>query len=68
MFLGFGKTLPQIANLPGPSRPGHPSGGATDERLITVWRTTAANETVTIPFQYGNHNPTTIAQAINYRS
>ena len=66
MFLGFGKTLPQIANLPGPSRPGHPSGGATDERLITVWRTTAANETVTIPFQYGNHNPTTIAQAINF--
>ena len=66
MFLGFGKTLPQIANLPGPSRPGHPSGGASDERLITVWRTTAANETVTIPFQYQNHSSATIAQAINF--
>ena len=27
MFIGIGKSLPQIADLPGPSRPGHPSDG-----------------------------------------
>jgi len=27
MFIGLGKTLPQIADLPGPSRPGHSAGG-----------------------------------------
>ena len=46
MFIGIGKSLPQIADLPGPSRPGHPSG--SDERLITVWRTTTANEDITL--------------------
>lgn len=62
--MGLGMPVPDIANIPGPSRPGWPSG--SDERLITVWRTTTANETVTIPFQYQNHNNTTIAQAINF--
>ena len=38
-------------------------GGNTD--LITVWRTTAANETVTIPFQYQGHTSTSIATAID---
>ena len=55
--------VPEIANIPGPSRPGY---GAKDPRLRTVWRTTTANETVTIPFQYNHHNNTTIAQAINF--
>jgi len=30
MFIGIGKSLPQIADLPGPSRPGYPSGGGGD--------------------------------------
>ena len=27
MFIGVGLPIPDLANLPGPSRPGHPSGG-----------------------------------------
>lgn len=64
MFIGIGKTLPQIADLPGPSRPGHHSG--SDERLITKWRTTTSNEVVTIPFQNASHNNATIAVAIDF--
>lgn len=30
MFIGIGKSLPQIADLPGSSRPGYPSGGGVD--------------------------------------
>jgi len=63
MFIGIGKSLPQVADLPGPSRPGNPSG--SDERLITVWRTTTPNEDVIIPFQTGNHNNGTIQTAVN---
>jgi len=46
MFIGIGGTIPEIANLPGPSRPGWPSG--SDERLITKWRTTTPNEDITL--------------------
>ena len=46
MFIGIGKSLPQVADLPGPSRPGNPSG--SDERLITVWRTTSPDEIITL--------------------
>ena len=45
MFIGIGKSLPQIADLPGPSRPGY---GVSDERLITVWRTTTPSEDITL--------------------
>ena len=34
MFIGIGKTLPQIADLPGSSRPGYPSGPSGDEEFI----------------------------------
>ncbi len=64
MFIGIGNPIPEISNLPGPSRPGWPSG--SDERLITKWRTTTPNEDVTIPFQYSGHNNTTIAVAIDF--
>jgi|TARA_E500000305_G_scaffold79801_2_gene65541 hypothetical protein len=63
MFIGLNIPIPNISNLPGPSRPGYPSG--SDERLITVWRTTTSNEDVIIPFQNQSHNNTTIQTAVN---
>lgn len=60
MFIGIGKTLPQIADLPGPSRPGHPSG--SDERLITVWRTTTPNEDITL---WGGNTSVALAARMN---
>ncbi len=36
MFIGIGKTLPQIADLPGPSRPGYPSGGGGNEFIMRI--------------------------------
>lgn len=34
MFIGLGMPVPDIANIPGPSRPGY---GAKDKRFITSW-------------------------------
>lgn len=42
MFIGIGKTLPQIADLPGPSRPGYPSGGGREEFEIEIETTTSS--------------------------
>ena len=47
MFIGIGKTLPQIADLPGPSRPGYPSGGndnAFTMRIQTDISTASSNK------------------------
>ncbi len=60
MFIGIGKSLPQIADLPGPSRPGYPSG--SDERLITVWRTTTPNEDITL---WGGNTSVALAARMN---
>lgn len=46
MFIGIGKTLPQIADLPGSSRPGYPSGGndAFVMRIQTDISTASSNK------------------------
>jgi len=48
MFIGIGTTLPQIADLPGPSRPGYPSGSPNFIMEVT---TTATNKQFTFSSQ-----------------
>ena len=48
MFIGIGKSLPQIADLPGPSRPGYPSGSPNFIMEVT---TTATNKQFTFSSQ-----------------
>ena len=48
MFIGLGKTIPQIADIPGPSRPGWPSGSPDFIMEVT---TTATNKQFTFASQ-----------------
>jgi len=47
MLTGVGSTIPRIANLPGPSRPGGGGGGPSFSGIITKW-TVSAGDTITL--------------------
>ena len=49
MVIGIGTPIPDLANLPGPSRPGWPSGGSgVETKFVIEVETTTPNEDFTI--------------------
>ncbi len=63
MFIGIGNPIPEIANLPGPSRPGWPSG---DKNLIMKWETTTADESIIVMGNRFGFTGPTLAQHYDF--
>ena len=63
MFLGMGMPIPDLANLPGVSRPG---GGGSDENFIMKWETTTSNEDIIVMGCRFGFNSSTLAQHYDF--
>lgn len=61
--MGLGVPIPDLGSLPGPSRPGYPSGS---KNLELVLRTTTANEGVQLMMSRTGQNNSTWADSVDF--